>query len=68
MREKAGSEHSFIKIQTIGDYSVLDLAGAGPGQYTLELESYDSAAQGKPVIQADLVTVIVLSSCSIRAE
>ena len=50
MREKAGTEHSFVKITTVKDNSVIELTGAAPGHYTLELESYDKAELGEPVI------------------
>ena len=64
MREKTGTEHSFIKIKTVQDSSVIELTGATPGQYTLELESYDKAEPGEPMIQTDIIVLTILPAKS----
>ena len=64
MREKAGSEHSFVKIKTVGENSVIELTGATHGKYTLELESYDSIEPGEPIIRTEKIALTISSAKS----
>lgn len=61
IREKPGTEHSFVRIRTAekGAISIIEFIDAPPGVYSLQLESFDSADERLPVVQTDSIIVTI---------
>ena len=61
MRQKAGSELSFVSLTQGPNTVVTFAAGVNPGVYSLVLESFDTAVTDSPVVKTETLAITVHS-------